>query len=192
MGVARHDHACLIHTTPDERRDAIALYMEGGLAHNERLLYLLDQDADSGALEAIARAGVDVEDALDDGALVVKTTDETYVEGGTFDPDRMIALLREAEQEALTDGFAGLRVTGEMTWARPGVPGAERLLEYEARLNEVFPQLRASAICQYDARRFSPDVLAGVLHTHPLLISNGRVAQNARYEARSGSPPRRG
>jgi len=58
---------------------------------------------------------------------------------GLFDPDGMIVLLRVETERALAEGYPALRVTGEMSWAPRGLPCSERLIEYEAKLNEFFP-----------------------------------------------------
>lgn len=89
--------------------------------------------------------------------------------------DRMIGLLHDVHREAREDGFDSVRVTGEMTWALSGAPGSERLLEYETRLNEALLDMRASAICQYDARRFPPKLLAELARVHPIVLDAGHV-----------------
>jgi hypothetical protein len=82
----------------------------------------------------------------------------------------MIALLREETDKALAEGYAALRVTGEMTWALAGEPGSERLVEYESKLNHFFPDSKCYAICQYDRRRFDAEMLLDILHTHPKVL----------------------
>lgn len=54
-----------------------------------------------------------------------------------------------------------------MGWALPLVPGADRLADYETKVNQVFAGQRASAVCQYDARRFTPDRLGRLHGCHP-------------------------
>jgi len=61
----------------------------------------------------------------------------------------MIAILKGYAEGALADRFAGLRVTGQMTWALRDLPGTGRLLEYEARINDFLPGSRCLALCQY-------------------------------------------
>jgi hypothetical protein len=58
----------------------------------------------------------------------------------------------------LVEGYPALRVTGEMTWALRGMPGFERLVEYEAKPNESIPGNKCLAICQYDRRCLAPEM----------------------------------
>jgi PAS domain S-box-containing protein len=74
-----------------------------------------------------------------------------------------------------------LRVTGEMSWALQGLPGSERLIEYEAKLNGFFPGSKSLAICQYDRQRFAPELLLDVLTTHPIAAIGTQVYDNFYY-----------
>jgi hypothetical protein len=57
-----------------------------------------------------------------------------------------------------------------MTWVLRGLPGSEWLIEYETRLDELLHGSTCLVICQYDQRRFHPEVLSGVLGTHPVSV----------------------
>jgi PAS domain S-box-containing protein len=68
-----------------------------------------------------------------------------------------------------------------MTWQLGGAPGTERLLEYEARLNDFLRDHDACALCQYNRRRFPPEIILGVIRTHPVLIYRGKISHNPYY-----------
>ena len=82
----------------------------------------------------------------------------------------MIALLRAEAERALAEGYSALRVTGEMSWVLRGLPGSERLIEYEAKLDGFLRAGRCLAIWQYDQRRFPAELLLDVLRTHPVVV----------------------
>lgn len=178
------DHACLLYASRHEQREAVMASLRGALRAGERVLYILDQDADSGVLEEAQRQGVEVEDALDDGALVVRAAEEVYLPDGRFEPRRVLDALAHGEQEARREGFRGLHALAEMTWAREGVPGVHLLPAYEQQLNEAFPGLAASAVCQYDARVLEPGALREVLRAHPLRAEGGLRAENPEFATR--------
>ena len=77
----------------------------------------------------------------------------------------MVALLESETRKAVSEGFSALRVTGEMDWVLKGLPGSERLIEYEAMLNNFFPGSDCLAICQYRRSLFSPEIIRGVSPT---------------------------
>ena len=71
---------------------------------------------------------------------------------------------------------------GETSWALGPDIGSERLIEYEARLNEFLPATGIRAMCQYDWGRWQPSILRDVLRTHPLAIIDHRLHNNVYYE----------
>lgn len=161
------DHVCGIYYSEQEYRGQISSYITRGLALNEKVFYITHSHTAHQVMAMLRAEGVDVDDALARGQLVFLTAAESYLQEGDFDPDRMIDVVGAAEKEALAEGYAGLRVTGEMTWALGGEAGTERLMEYEAKLNKFFPGSKAQAICQYDGRRFAPETLLEMLQNHP-------------------------
>jgi hypothetical protein len=176
-----HDHLCLIYETQEEQFAAVVPFVKAGLERREKCLYIVDDNTASAVLEAIRAGGVKVDSALQSGALVIFTKQDTYLKDGRFDPDRMICMLKAATDQARQEGYSALRVTGEMTWVLGGGPGVERLMEYEAKLNYFFPANSALAICQYNRMRFRPEVIIDVLSTHPLAIFGGLVCRNFYY-----------
>ena len=61
-----------------------------------------------------------------------------------------------------------------MTWALKGIPGSERILEYEALLGTIVAGFPHSGMCQYDARRFDGATLLNVLKSTPLDDCKGK------------------
>lgn len=176
--VRPHDHLCLLYTTPAEEFAAVVPYLRLGLERGERCVYIVDENTAEDVLRALQDDGVDAAAAVASGALLVISKRESYLQKGYFDPDAMIRFLEEAVTRAESDGFAALRATAEMTWALGPEGGVERLIEYEAKLNGLFPRREISAICQYNRTRFGPDVIREVIHTHPYVVNGGSVARN--------------
>jgi len=207
------DHLCYLYETEEEHRAVLTPFLRQGLERGEKVLYIADAHTPETILGYLRNnpstalrhgsgqgsgQGLDVKPYLARGQLVILTCDDAYLREGVFDPEGMIALLRADTERALAEGYSALRVTGEMTWALQGLPGSERLIEYEAKLNEFFgsaePQDGASgrglaeapgskclAICQYDRRRFAPPVLLDVLRTHPIAVVGTVIYNNLYY-----------
>ena len=160
----------------------IVPFLKAGLVQGEHCAYIADEQTVEEVAQSLRAAEVDVLREQKRGALLLLTKRETYLRSGTFDPQNMIAYWRQAHEQALADGFSGIRGTGEMTWALGSEDGYDRLIEYEALLNSFFPGSRSLAICQYNYRRFSAAVVRGVVRTHPKCMLDGRVNDNLYYE----------
>lgn len=175
-------HLCLLYSDHDEQMAAAVPFMRDGLASHERCIYVADDRSVDEVLACFRDRGLDPRGAIESGALSLHTKRDTYLKSGRFDPDRMLALIGEETEKALANGHAGLRVTGEMTWALDSNVGEERLIEYEARLNDFLPGKPARAICQYNVSRFPLETIAEVLHTHPIAVIGSEVCPNIYYE----------
>jgi PAS domain S-box-containing protein len=175
------DHLCCLYETEEEHRALLTPYLRQGLELGEKVLYLVDASTAETVLDYLRDDGVEVKPYLDNGQLSIRTANEAYMRDGDFNPDGMIDLLRGETERALAEGYSALRVTGEMTWALRGLPGSERLIEYEAKLNTFFPGSKCLALCQYDRRRFQPDVILDVLVTHPIAVVGTVIYDNCHY-----------
>lgn len=174
------DHFCGVYRTDEDHRAVAVSFIRNGIDRNERIFYIVNVQTAAELKSILASSGIDGEALQKKGQLVIMTAKEAYLREGEFDPDRMLRLLREETAKALRDGYTALAVTGEMTWALAGEPGSERLIEYEAKLNEFFPNSACYAVCQYDRRRFDSDVLLDILHNHPKALIGRSGYDNSR------------
>ncbi len=172
------DHVCCLYETEAEHWAVLLPFLCQGLERGEKVLYIVDAHTAETILGYLRAEGVAVEAYLASGQLRVLTSDDTYLRQRVFDPEGMIGLLRAETERALAEGYPALRATDEMTWALRGLPGSERLIEYEAKLNDFLPGSQCLAMCQYDRRRFDPAVLLDVLHTHPIAAIGTEICDN--------------
>ena len=171
-------HMCLIYDDDNERRKLIAKYLDAGLREGEKLSYFADTMPAAEVRDWLAEMGVEIPQGCQ---LTVASAEKTYCPNGEFVPDEMMDGLRALYQGSLDEGFAGARVSGEMSWALRGIPGSERLIEYENLLNVVFETHPIIGLCQYDARRFNGATIFDVLKVHPMMIVHGQVVKNPYY-----------
>ncbi|KUK93637.1 MAG: PAS domain S-box [Thermotogales bacterium 46_20] len=177
-----HDHLCLIYESEEEWAEAVVPFMRLGLEQSQKCMYIVDTNTFSRIRTTFLDAGVDLSEYERSGQFSILHERDTYTKEGFFDPDLMIELLISETENALKQGYCALRATSEMTWALREYTGAERLLEYEAKLNrDFFPYYPCVAICQYDRWKFDPEIIKGVVLTHPQLIRGSHVYRNFYY-----------
>lgn len=176
------DHLCLIYENAEEQMAAVVPYMRQGLERNELCIYIADDRTLDEVRAALECGGIDVDAELASGRLAFATKREAYLKSGKFDPNSMLEYLAAIAADALEKGYTGFRVTGEMTWGLGSECGCDRLMEYEALLNNYFPGSKATAICQYNKNRFSPEMIRDVLRTHPVAILGEEVCDNLYFE----------
>jgi len=180
----RGDHICAVYDTEAERLRTAAEYLADGLRAGERVVYVADCAASLGRFRAaLMEIGIEAEPFVERGALVECTHSAAHLAGGEFDRHRMAAFIEDALQSALEEGFAGVRLCGDMSWLLLEPAGAEQVVEYEARLNGFFRSVPAAAMCQYDRKRLRAEWLDHALATHPSVLLEGRHKANPFYVA---------
>lgn len=174
-------HMCLIYNNEEERRQVIFQFLASGLASGERVGYFADMMNPGQVVELLEEIGVQ-RDVLDDlDKFTVSEAKDVYCPDGQFVPERMLQTLRNAYDSCMEEGFIGTRVSGEMSWALKELPGSDRLMEYEALVNNVLVTHPVTAICQYDANRFDGATIVDVLNVHPMMIVRGQIVHNPYY-----------
>jgi hypothetical protein len=176
--VEQGDHLCSIYKNINEQFALLVPYFKQGLENNEKCIYVVDENTDLNVQSEFKKRGLNLDKAIKAGQFVLLTKRETYLRDGYFDPMKMIKLLKETEEQSLNEGYAGMRITGEMTWILGKIKDVAKLILYEAWLNNYFSGSHSSSICQYNENKFTTKILTGVMHTHPLLILYGKLKKN--------------
>ena len=132
-------HLCCIYETEEEHQAVLTSFLRHGLELGEKLLYIVDANTAQVILGYLQDDGLNAESYITSGQLSILSAKDAYMRNRVFDPDEMITLLRAEAERAQAEGYSALRVTGEMSWALQGLPGSERLIEYEAN-KPIFPR----------------------------------------------------
>lgn len=168
------DHICALFSSQDEQELVAARFIADGLRTGERCLFAGSSTA---ALvrfrERLRDEGIDAAREEQRRALLLLTKEQAHLRDGAFDSERMLRMLNQTLEEALNDGFGGLRTCGDMTWLLDGAPGSSEVVEYEALVTELFRNVRALGMCQYDRERLPADVIDHALATHGTVVLDG-------------------
>ncbi|MEV4349822.1 MEDS domain-containing protein [Actinoplanes sp. NPDC049596] len=159
------DHVCWTVDDDEVRLDAIADVLQTGLRSRQKVCYLGDQPA--AVLARLSARGVTTRNALATGQLIADTAEGSYLAGGSFEPEATIEQFLAEKARTRQQGYLGLRVVGDMSWAARGVPGSDRLDWYEARINEIFVDGFVTGVCAYDRRLFDLLTLRRLTLAHP-------------------------
>jgi len=174
-------HICYIYNDDARREEIMSKFVESGLQDGEQVAYFTDTLPPEEIREHLSDMGIQLPSKTEQERLNISAALETYCPDGTFIPERMLQTIRNMYTNSIEGGYTGARGTGEMSWALRDVPGAERLIEYEAKINIVVREHPTTVVCQYDARRFDGATLFDVLNVHPMMIVGGQVVHNPYY-----------
>ncbi|HWW86680.1 MAG TPA: MEDS domain-containing protein [Vicinamibacterales bacterium] len=159
-------HKCLIYEgDPSNQLPVVLPLLIDGLSTNWRCLYLGSPQMVHLVDSTLKDFGVDTGSEAIRGALML-SSDRSHLVNGAFDPDSMIAGLCAQIDGAVHDGFEGLCATGDMKWELGAESNFSRLLEYEARLEQVFRDRPLRGICQYHRDVLPARAVRDALVTH--------------------------
>lgn len=181
--VGAGDHLCVIYECFEDQMRALVPYVRMGLERGERCICAVDEHDVQAMVAAMEAQGVEVERERERKALVFLSQRDAFLRSGDFVPEQMMDFIRKLEEDALAEGFTGLRTSGEMTWTLGSQPGCERLIRYESLLNHSLPGSHWLTVCHYHRGRFRPEIIRDVLRTHPLALIGDEVFENIFYES---------
>jgi ABC-type transporter Mla MlaB component len=167
-GFGLHDHACLPYDDDERARDAIVSWLVDGRRLGQRLIYV------GGSSEEELRADLEALPGRDrliaDGALQVLSLPAIYELGKPIDPEAQLKVYAGATEQALKEGFTGLRVGAEVTALVTSPRTWEAHTRWEAYADRYMAQMPMSALCCYDLRRVPRHVAKDLACVHPAAV----------------------
>jgi len=176
------EHLCSFYESKAEQFQIVFPFIVEGLARKEKCLYIADENTVDEVKAGLLIHGIDVEECLKTGQLKIMTAKESYLKLGRFILDDMILQIDSFVERAISEGYSGIRVAGEVTWLIRELSSLEEFLEYEKTLNEVFRNRPVKLLCQYNSKKLFGNVILGALRTHPRVLIGLDLYKNVYYE----------
>lgn len=177
-------HICAIHDDPHGVLRTLGSVFRAGLDRGERCAYVASEDTTNRVRRIMQDTGVDVAGAESGGDLIFLTDRKALLKDGeVFDPDHTLETVKGLFEGTLEAGYAGLRFSADIPWLTRNVRGAERIMEFEAKADEIInaPGVPLLALCQYRLSEVDPEDTIEILERHPLTLIGGRVHINEEY-----------
>ncbi len=158
-------HMCNFYRTREELISALVPFFVAGLRNNERCIWITARPLHAAdAIVELKKAGPDVQAAIRNGSLVVRDYDDWYAEAGALKGNQVVDLWLAEEQRALAGGYAGLRITGNVTFLRS--EDWALFMEYEELVNKAFQGRRIVTLCTYHLDSCGAAEVLDVLRRH--------------------------
>ncbi len=188
-------HKCLVYDGHrSEPLPVVTPFLLEGLQNNWRCLYVGSPEVAQMVDQALVTKGVDTVHEVKRGALIF-SSDRSHLADGVFEAGLMVDWLCNLIDGAVRDGFEGLCATGDMRWELGSDSNFDRLVEYEARLEQVFRDKSLRGICQYRRGVVPAEAVRDALLTHRSAYIGAALNQDNLFyippelilESRSGS-----
>ncbi len=168
-------HFCLFYQTKEDLIDILVPYFKAGLENNEYCLWVTSEPLNEKEAEkAIKVAMPNFDDYLKKKQIEIVHYTEWYLRDGVFDLDRVLNGWIEKLENAIENGFEGLRITGNTAWLEK--KDWKDFKDYEEEINNVIGNFQMMAICTYSLEKCGSFELLDVIKNHQfaLLHRNGR------------------
>ena len=176
-------HICAFFDSSRQEYDCLVPYFAEGLARREQVVTIRDAANLKEHVAALKDSGaIPVDDAIRANRLRIMASEETYLQDGVFEVERMYRMIESALSEAPANGFKRVRTCGDMSWALRDMPGTDELMQYESRVNQLIMEHDCTLMCAYDVNKISGRAMMDVLATHPTVLLGDRIYENPYYE----------
>jgi len=162
-------HVCLFYRTKEDLIEILVSYFKAGLENNEFCMWVTSEPLSKREAEKVLRKAVpDFDEYLKRGQIEIVPHAEWYLKEGTFDLQRVLKAWIDKLNQALTKGYAGIRVTGNTAWLEKRV--RRDFIDYESKVNDTIGRYRMIAICSYCIDKCETSDIVDVANNHQFAL----------------------
>jgi hypothetical protein len=165
-------HRCGLYSSEEERRDQLGPFLREGLQNREKILRFLNLPTPERILSDFIGVGLPAHPYLQSSQFEILSAAKVLGTGG-FNAADLAARVEQARDRAIAQGYAGLRIAAELTWALSSLIDAGRLAEFEGLLSSLVARGRCSALCQYNVYRLERSTLERLHKSHTAVEAKG-------------------
>ncbi len=182
-------HFCQFYRTRKDLLDVLVPYFRAGLQHNEFcVLVTSDFFTREDALKAMKKGVPGFSGYLAKGQMEIFPYTDWYLKGGSFDLQRTLNMWMDKHDEALSRGFAGMRVSGNPYWI-DNKKDWDDFACYEAEINNVIGGTKLLVLCTYSLKKCGVVEIMDVVKNHEFALAmNQGVWQIVRMPAFGHTP----
>ncbi len=162
-------HFCQFYGERFDLLDSLIPYFKAGLEAHEKCLWVTsDPLRAQDARTALRTAMPNLEHRIASNQIEIIDHEDWYMRTGRTDADSTLAGWVEREQRALSEGFSGLRLTGNTYWVERS--DWKGFVDYEARVSKTFQGHRILGLCSYCLGRCQPQDILDVVANHQFAV----------------------
>jgi len=162
-------HIAQVCRNEDELTEVLVPYIESGLEDNELCAWVTSEILEEEAREALTKEMPNLQEYVNRGQLQFLSYQDWYMPDGHFNVQYALDNALRKYQEALSNGYSGLRITGNLFWLDE--PDWDSFMQYEYLLDDAVQNINALVICVYKESKCTTDNIVDVIDRHKYVIS---------------------
>jgi MEDS: MEthanogen/methylotroph, DcmR Sensory domain len=171
-------HVCAFFNSDEEEYRVLLPFIKDGIERGDKAIHVVSPDQHHKHLQRLARIGIDAPAVRRSDQFELRSSTETYLQDGRFDQDRMLQSFEQMASGNAEGGFPLSRIVCQMDWVPDGQSHIDDLIEFEAKINDLWCRHDDAVICTYRLSRFNGDAVIEIMRTHPLVIVGGILQHN--------------
>jgi hypothetical protein len=171
-------HVCAFFNSAEEEYRVLLPFIKDGFQRGHKAIHVVNLDQRQDHLERLAEAGIDHAAAQQSGQLDLRVNSEVYLPDGRFDADRMISAFEQLASGNSGEEYPLSRICCRMDWTVKDQSHVDDVIEFEARVNDVWRRHEDAVICTYHLDQFRGDEVIDIMRTHPMVIIGGILQEN--------------
>jgi S-adenosylmethionine:tRNA-ribosyltransferase-isomerase (queuine synthetase) len=145
-----------------------------GIEAKEKCVLVVNEKDKTEFLDVLQRRGFLIDKYLKSGQILILDDMKTYLNQGKLLSQRLYELAKQLLDQAMAEGYLGVRFAGES----PVVEGLV-LTEYELGLDSfVLERENVNMLCHYDETKYDHQDLAKIINTHKKIVIYGNSYVN--------------
>lgn len=176
--LGRTRHVCALFNSDEEEYRVLLPFIGDGFASGDKAIHIVSPHQRDDHLQRLAGIGLDSTAVQLSGQFELRSSTETYLQDGRFDQDRMLQSFEQMASGNAEGGFPLSRIVCRMDWVADGQSHIDDLIEFEARVNDVWCRHDDAVICTYQLSKLTGDAAIDIMRTHPLVIIGSILQHN--------------
>lgn len=177
--LVKERHICFLYRTYEEQSSLLSCFFLHGLQKKEKIVYIISDSSSQQQLNTLVDR-LSLKKSIHKRQIKIIGTQEIHGQEETFKSSSIIESLQRETQQALEEGYTGLRITGEVS-SILGERDVDSFLGYESKVNDFLDHSNCFGLCMYNHNNMSPKDLLNVLQTHPFITYQEVVYKNNYY-----------
>ena len=175
-------HLCQFYKTKQDLIDVLVPYFKAGLENNELCLWVTSEPLIAEEAERSLRKGLrNLDKYIRRGQIEIMDFSQWYTKSGIFAADEVLRAWINKENEAVREGYDGLRLAGNTYWLEK--KDWRDFADYEVEVNNVFPRYRMLAVCPYSLDKCGASEVIDVVNSHQFAL----IKRNGKWEIMESS-----
>ena len=161
-------HFCQFYQTKEDLVDTLVPYFKAGLENNEFCMWIVSQPSEAEeAKEALKKAISDFDTYLENGQIEFIPYTHWYLKECNFDSERVLNDWVEKLNQALTNGYDGLRLGNSFRLEKKDWSD---FADYEGQVDDVIGNNQMIALCTYPLDRCNATGIIDVVINHQFAL----------------------